>query len=183
LVFRRPGRGGKPSWAGGAVPEDIEIGRLNAARAPGSVRQHALIEAYANVLDKDQDGQVDASADLGAIESPVANLALYEQAIRDGGWTPESAARFLGQAAEKSLPINADTIFAVHTILDLEDPALTFDGFSYDRASVIDAATFATVFSGENATGSGVSGFAQAADDIRAIKQFEHDHGEGEAGS
>lgn len=194
LVFRREGgrgagqgRGGgmedavfgdhgRPAWAGGAVPEDIELGRLNAGRAPQSVRDRALEEAYRNALDRDGDGQIDPDADLTAVESPNANLALYQQAVGGEHWTLDDAATFLGRAADKNLPIAAETLFAVHTILGLEDPELVFAGYGYDRAARVDAATLAAVFGGENATASGVSGFAQAADDVRAIEKYQHDH-------
>lgn len=170
---------GRPDWAGGAVPEDIELGRLNAGRAPQSVRVRALEEAYRSILDRDGDGQIDPGADLGAVESPNANLALYQQAIDGDRWTLDDAAGFLGRAAEKNQPIGTATIFAVHVILGLEDPELVFAGYGYERAVSVDAGMLAAVFGGENVLAAGVGGFAQAADDVRAIEKYVHDHAEG----
>ncbi|MDH3242316.1 MAG: hypothetical protein OEO83_16810 [Alphaproteobacteria bacterium] len=169
-------QGERPAWAAGAVPEDLELGRLNVARAPESMRAHALIEVYAGNLDKDGDGVIDADADLDAIESPVANLALYERAMEAGTWPLDQAAKFLGRAADKSIPIGAETVEAINLILGVPDDSASIDGFSYDRSQTYPADIIESVFGGQNYTGTGVGGFAQAADDERAVTKYLHDH-------
>lgn len=176
-----PGRGGssagRPVWAGGAVPEDLELGRLNVARAPENVLGRALAEVYAVNLDKNGDGILDADADLAAIDSPRANLALYREAISGtrrvaGAWTLDQAAVFLGKASDKNIPVSTDTVTALNVIL--ETPA-DFSTYSYDRSTAYPDKV-ASVFAGNGYSGTGLVGFAQAADDARAIALFEHDH-------
>lgn len=109
-IFDTHGR--RPVWAGEGLPE-VELGRLNAARAPERVLGKALAEAKAALAD-------DPSA---AIHAPHQNLALYLEAMRgEGGWTREQAAAFLGAAADKRIPITTDTVNALNIILGVSDP-------------------------------------------------------------
>ena len=172
-IFRQEQR---PVWAGGAVPEDLELGRLNVARAPAGTREHALQEIYANNLDKDGDGVIDADADLDAVDSPVANLALYEQALEGGGWTLEQAALFLGRASDKTIPISTETVEAVNLILGVSAEEAGIEGFAYDRGAIYPPELVDAVFAGQGYVGSGMEAFAQAADDERAVTLYLHDH-------
>ncbi len=172
-IFRQEQR---PVWAGGAVPEDLELGRLNVARAPAGTREHALQEIYANNLDKDGDGVIDADADLDVVDSPVANLALYEQALKEGGWTLEQAALFLGRASDKTIPISTETVEAVNLILGISADAAGTAGFAYDRSATYPPDLLDAVFAGLGYVGAGMDAFAQAADDERAVNLYLHDH-------
>jgi len=176
-------QGQKPAWAGGAVPEDLELGRLNVARAPESMRAHALAEVYATNLDRDGNGVIDADADPDAIDSPVANLALYEQAMESGAWPLEQAAKFLGRAADKSIAITAETVGAVNLILGVPDIVSVIDAFHYDRSQTYSPEIIESVFAGQNYSGGGMEAFARAADDERAVIEYQHDHSTEAAGS
>jgi len=173
MIFRQ---GQRPVWAGGAVPEDLELGRLNVARAPYRVRANALQEVYSSNLDKDGDGVIDADADLGAVDSPVANLALYEQALKGGGWTLAQAAQFLGRASDKTIPIAVATVDAVNLILGISADEAGISDFVYDRGAAYSAALVDAVFGGQGYVGSGLAAFAQAADDERAVTLHLHDN-------
>lgn len=179
-IFRRDQR---PVWAGGAVPEDLELGRLNVARAPARTREHALQEIYANNLDKDGDGVIDADADLDAVDSPVANLALYEQALEEGAWTLEQAALFLGRASDKTIPISVATVDAVNLILGVSADTAGISDFSYDRSATYSPELVDAVFGAQGYEGSGMEAFAQAADDERAVTLYLHDHPQSMPGS
>lgn len=172
-------RSGRPVWAGGAVPETVELGRLNVGRSPPQVLARALNEAYSTNLDKDHNGALDTDADPQAIESPMANLALYAEALRGkrevaGTWTLDQAATFLGKAADKNIPITVDTVRAMGVILQLPVPS-GLSAFSYDRAAE-HPAMLGSAFGGTEYKGTGIDAFAQAADDARAIASYEHDH-------
>lgn len=169
-------QGQRPVWAGGAVPEDLELGRLNVARAPESMRAQALQEVYDANLDKNGDGVIDADADFDAIDSPVANLALYEEAMESGSWSLDQAAKFLGRAADKSIPVGPETVNAVNLILGVPTDGTGLDGFSYDRTEVYAPQIIESVFGGQTYAGEGLEAFAQAADDERALIKYSHDH-------
>lgn len=167
----------RPVWAGGAIPENLELGRLNVARAPEKVLDKALQETYATVLDKNGDNILDADADFAVIDSPRANLALYREAISgtrrvEGAWTLDQAALFLGKAADKNIAISTDTVSALDLLLEAKPD---FSAFSYDRAARHPAELVA-VFEGGGYTGTGIDAFAQAADDARAISLYRHDN-------
>jgi hypothetical protein len=167
----------RPVWAGGGIPEDVELGRLNVARAPEKVLKKALDEAYITNLDKNVDNILDADADLTAIDSPRANLALYREALSgarkvQGAWTQDQAAIFLGKAADKNIAISMDTVSALNLILEVSPDVSTF---SYDRAGAYPS-ELSTVFGGKGYTGTGIGAFAQAADDARAITLYQHDN-------
>lgn len=128
--------GGKPVWSKEGIPE-VELGRLNVARSPSHVLQRAYDEALASVspdmvkfynLTFDQMvEQLSLNFDATAyIDSPLQNLALLKDTL-DGksalstmGVTNSTAvleAVFLGVASDKTVPISAETVIAVTTIL------------------------------------------------------------------
>jgi hypothetical protein len=169
--------GGRPAWAGGTIPENLELGRLNVARAPGQVLERALDEVYVTNLDKNADGVLDADADYATIDSPRSNLALYREALSgqrkvSGAWTMDQAAVFLGKAADKNIAISTDTVKALDMILEVRPK---YEAFSYDRAAS-HPADVTTVFGGTGYSGDGIDAFAQAADDARAIALYKHDN-------
>lgn len=101
-------QGGKPVWAQEGIPSDLELGRLNVARAPAQVFDRQLAEAL-KTLDPKFYNAVVAIADntslsseqklaalqelvkqtftddtLLRIDSPLQNLALYKDMMLDG---------------------------------------------------------------------------------------------------
>jgi hypothetical protein len=159
-------QGGAPQWA---AQELVDIGRLNVARSPESVLLSAEATAIAEmdaaavtefydkavailVAYQDQDLTEDEKATLMAqltellyaagdyrVDSPVANIAFYNDIMEDGvvyaadgstvlfqADTVEElqayAAIFLGGAADKTKPVLTETVHAVDIILELEAP-------------------------------------------------------------
>lgn len=89
--------GGKPVWAQGGIDENVELGRLNSARAPGKVLDRQLTEALTSltaIVSPDGTSVYEAAnlnAALAAIrndatrvDSPLANLALLKDFLSDG---------------------------------------------------------------------------------------------------
>jgi len=135
-------RGARPVWAGEGIPE-VELGRLNVARAPAHVLERAEGEALATYrqpmrviysLDAEQAAALLATSyrDVARFDSPVQNLALYRDVMTfgntqlrnmDPNLSPASqldlAAIFLGSASDKTIPISEDTVIAVNRILGL----------------------------------------------------------------
>lgn len=83
---------------GGAlvVPKEVDLGRLNEARAPSNVLDRALAEALANLassvkpITQDPMGRLEYWTDDAtpvAIDSPLENLALYRKLMIDGNLT------------------------------------------------------------------------------------------------
>ena len=104
-------RGQRPVWAQEGLPE-VELGRLNAARAPDHVLSRALGEAHSALAADPQAG----------VHSPPQNLALYWEAMTSQGtWTREQAATFLATAADKRVPITTDTVRALNLILGVNE--------------------------------------------------------------
>ena len=136
-------KGGKPVWAQEGVPEG-DYGRLNVARAPSHVIDKALTEALSNLSSSGTDlyklDSLDAviaaikSSEYYRVDSPLENIGLYrdllsDSKIGDGTLIPVTsdnfltlAAIFLGGAADKTVPITADTVTAMDTILNLSLP-------------------------------------------------------------
>jgi len=134
--------GRRPVWAREGIPE-VELGRLNVARAPGHVLARAEGEALATYqpamgalysLDAEQAAALLASnfSDVARYDSPLQNLALYRDVMVFGetqlrGLDPDLvpasqldlAAIFLGSASDKTVPISEDTVTAVNRILGL----------------------------------------------------------------
>lgn len=131
------GAGGRPAWAREGIPE-VELGRLNVARSPDQVLARAFDEALAS-LSPDMARFYSMSLDemvvelstnfdnVSYIDSPLQNLALFSDAL-DGSSVLTSTgeitngndtllAAFLGVASDKSIPISANTVVAVTTIL------------------------------------------------------------------
>lgn len=136
---RQPGagdRGGKPAWAQEGLPV-VELGRLNVARSPQHVLDHALAEAVANwdaatmaafysLSATDAAAFLLANPDILRIDSPLENLALFQDILVDDatqltGLTPASsrdlAAIFLGSASDKTIAVSNDTVTALNTLL------------------------------------------------------------------
>ncbi|MDH5428519.1 MAG: hypothetical protein OEZ57_10440 [Nitrospirota bacterium] len=165
---------GKPPWAGGAIPEDVELGRLNVARAPDHVLEKARVEVYAT-YDRDGNGVIDQPEDLREVDSPLANLALYKEALLEGKWSLDQAAMFLGKASDKNLPLSGESVEALNLILKIDD-SQTFANFSYVRDTQYTSEEIQAIFEGANVAAAGATGFAQAADDVRAVVLYYHDH-------
>lgn len=128
--------GGKPVWSQEGIPE-IELGRLNVARSPDKVLDQAYAEAlkaltadmvsYYNLPLDEAIEQLSLNWDnISFIDSPLENLALLKDALdgssalTDHGVTNDLAtleAMLLGAASDKTVPITADTVVAVTTIL------------------------------------------------------------------
>ena len=128
--------GGKPVWAQEGIPE-VELGRLSVARSPDRVLDQALAEAVAS-LTPEMIAYYELSLDeaiaelslnfdeVAFIDSPLQNLALLKDLLAGGtaltgaGVTNDTtllAAMLLGAASDKTIPITAETVIAVTTIL------------------------------------------------------------------
>lgn len=144
----KPGRGGSaPGWTA-QVPE-VELGRLNVARAPQSVLDRAYAEAiatldvspemisfYSNTDIASLDALIRSSFDtISYIDSPLQNLALLQEAMTtDGsalyneGVTGTSLdtlkAVFLAVASDKTVPISNATVEALAVIFNATDMTL-----------------------------------------------------------
>lgn len=129
--------GGAPVWAREGIPE-VELGRLNVARAPGHVldrARHEALSEYAAPMARlyslsAEDAAALLAADYSAvlrIDSPLQNLALYKDVMTFGGVEMpgvdnnrlDLAAIFLGSASDKAIPVTEDTVTAVNRILGL----------------------------------------------------------------
>lgn len=130
-------KGGKPVWAQEGIPE-VELGRLNVARSPDHVLQRAYDEALSNFTAEMatfynlslSEAVAELSLNFRAltyIDSPLQNLALLKDAL-DGSSVLNAhpgvsnsvntlEAMFLGTASDKTIPITADSVVAVTTIL------------------------------------------------------------------
>jgi len=131
------GGSGRPVWAGEGIPE-VELGRLNVIRSPTQVLNRAFIEAQARFtiemvefynlsIDEAVVKLTQEFATTSMIDSPLQNLALFEDAL-DGSSIlnelPEISndnntllAMFLGAASDKAIPVTRDTVLAVSIIL------------------------------------------------------------------
>ena len=129
-------RGGGKPWAREGIPE-IELGRLNVARAPGHVLARAEQEALAGhneamtmlySLSAEQAATLLETrfSEIERYDSPLQNLALYKDVMTFGvtqlpNVKPASqldlAAIFLGSAADKTVPVSEKTVAAVNIIL------------------------------------------------------------------
>ena len=140
--------------------QEVAFDRLNLARSPQSVLGHALDTAQETIA-KDADGVLEFDAagrvvivdDEGVvytIDSPLENLALYQDAIAklndeiDGNETfsLDQTDSLLAAAASKTGNVSLDMVVYLNTILDLNKTtgAGTVDyvdlaDFSYDRTA------------------------------------------------
>lgn len=132
----------------GDIPEDqldlvqeVEFSRLSVARAPDTVIEHALEEAWTKIGDLstvtyDPAGRI-VIADGTTIDSPLENLALYQDLMEEGqGGDAESVdldltASLFGAAADKTITITVDMVVYENSILGLNEPEY-FDFSTYD---------------------------------------------------
>lgn len=147
--------GGKPNWAQEGIPE-VELGRLSVARSPQKVLDKSLAEAL-NTLSPEMIAFYDQSLqdmiedlslnwdEIALIDSPLQNLALLQDAL-DGSSALTAlgvgtdldtlVAVFLGVASDKTLPISADTVIAVTTILGTPITGAEAEALAADAESV-----------------------------------------------
>lgn len=139
--------GGRPVWAREGIPA-VELGRLNVVRSPEHVLQRALTESLASVTDGmvtfyNQPlpaiiEQLRTNYDnVVRIDSPLQNLALYQDLLAHTGNLNESglasvgvavtpanrndlAALLLGSASDKNLAVSEDTVKAVSIMLGVD---------------------------------------------------------------
>jgi len=126
---------------------EVELSRLNIARAPDKVIEHAFDEAMAAIaaaeeISTDVSGRLvlyDADTDsTKTIDSPLENLALYIDAMTDGGeldsgidWSTTQAAAFLAAAADKFGSASVDTVEYMNAILGIPGTLEAADGSTY----------------------------------------------------
>lgn len=135
---------------------EVDLGRLSVGRAPTKVLQHSLDEALAKLksattITVDSTGRL--VVDGVTIDSPLENLALYLDYMKDGsiaGVTLPSAfnpAALLAAAADKTGIITVDTVVYMNSILGINnlaadpDQYYDFSTVSYDRATTWSTAT------------------------------------------
>jgi hypothetical protein len=135
----------------GADVQAVEFGRLNIARSPEKVLDHALTEALSKLdggvigdtITLDSAGRL-VTSDGSTIDSPLENLALYEAllsttavdgvitlSVRDGDVTysfslPEDlrldlAASAISGASDKTGELTIDEIVGISTFLGVQD--------------------------------------------------------------
>jgi len=160
--------------------QEVEFERLNIARAPEAVIDHAYDEAIDKiamdadgVLEYDEAGRivvVDADGVEYTIDSPLENLALYMDAMTnpDTVWTVDDAKSFLAGAASKFGNVTVDMVVYLNTILGLNpvivdeetgDPIL--DEFGNIQRDYVDLVSYSydrtdTFTTGVDADGDGV---------------------------
>lgn len=124
---------------------EVDLGRLSVGRAPTKVLQHSLDEALAKLTATGAVITLDASGRLvvngTAIDSPLENLALYLDYMKDGsiagvtlpaGFNP---AALFAAAADKTGTITVDTIVYMNSILGINSGTTYYDfsTYNYDR--------------------------------------------------
>ena len=149
-----------------AIP--VEFGRLSVGRAPTQVLSAQYEEALASIeaadsISLDKSGRIvlTTAGVAAAIDSPLANLALYTELLNEGyitGLSPEaiakfdaaglgylvdpttttltsqklvSAADFFAAAADKTSTLNLDQIEYMHTILGISGTLTSATGASF----------------------------------------------------
>ncbi|KTG17510.1 MULTISPECIES: hypothetical protein [unclassified Guyparkeria] len=143
-----------------ALLQEVEFDRLNLARSPQAVLSHALDTALDTialdadgVLQFDAGGRVvveDADGVIYTIDSPLENLALYQDAVArlnddvDGNetFTLEQTDSLLAAAASKFGNVSLDMVVYLNTILGLNTTAddgtvdyVDLAAYSYDRTA------------------------------------------------
>lgn len=103
------------------VPKEVDLGRLNEARAPSNVLDRALGEALANLessvkpITQDPMGRLEYWTDdvtPVAIDSPLENLALYKRLMTEGeiAFTTQSGDTFTTNARPSDFHGNNDPV-------------------------------------------------------------------------
>ncbi|MEJ2359714.1 MAG: hypothetical protein P8Y13_16775, partial [Deinococcales bacterium] len=103
------------------VPKEVDLGRLNEARAPSNVLDRALEEALTNLqssvmpITQDPMGRLEYWTDENtpvAIDSPLENLALYKKLMLEGEitFTTQSGDLFTTNARPDDFHGNADPV-------------------------------------------------------------------------
>ena len=124
--------------------QEVDFGRINAARAPDDVFDRQLEDVVVNLsiadcTTLDPAGRLVASVvddttldNLAkTIDSPLQNLAIYRELMLTGSIGPDlpddnfynTAARGLGAASDKSGGVNVDLVAYLNQIMGLSDPA------------------------------------------------------------
>lgn len=188
---------------------EVDFGRLSVARAPSKVLTHALDEAISKltatgaVISLDPAGRlvITINGVSSTIDSPLENLALYQDFIADGvvagvtlpvGFTPVA---LLAAAADKYGVITLDAVMYLNAVLKVNPDLSTF---TYDRTAIYTGSVdilqlkpgSTTEYEVVNVslmgavdwtvpTGSvpatGAAAFAQAVDDAVQVIEFIHD--------
>lgn len=134
----------------------MELGRLSVARSPDQVLQRAYDEALAT-LSPEMVSFYSLSLDemifemstnwdnITIIDSPLQNLSLFQDAL-DGSsalttfgvtnTTETLLAAFLGVASDKTVPISANTVVAVSTILGTPITGAAADDLAADAEAI-----------------------------------------------
>ncbi len=127
--------------------QEVEFGRMNAARSPDSVLANQLEDVVVNLATSDcvtldpagrlvaiTAGDLLEDSLLSTIDSPLQNLAIYKQLMMTGslgvplprGATAlDTAARGLGVASDKTGEVNVDLVAYLNDIMGLTDSATT----------------------------------------------------------
>lgn len=145
-------RGGQPNWAGEDFPE-VELGRLNVARAPANIIDRARQELVDNISNIDLTAYASIEAYLAEIadwdnamiiDSPLENLAVFRDAINGvstpvGAPTTDLIAIALGTASDKAMEISEDTVTALSIIFGVDPATLDIEAIARDAEIVRDA--------------------------------------------
>lgn len=124
-------QGGKPAWAQEGIPSDLELGRLNVARAPAQVIDRSLEEAlstlspaFYNAVIAIADNTAMSAADKLAalkslvvlsftdttmvrVDSPLQNLGLYKDILADSKIVAPTATFDASTSADRLLLLTA----------------------------------------------------------------------------
>lgn len=122
-------KGGRPAWSKDVMYEDVEMGRLNVARAPDSVFLRQINELKANLtpatdpttgnyttvsISYDPAGRLVVTTNLyssqgtlitstpATVDSPLTNLAMFENLVKTGN--------LLGTASAVGTPLEGTTL-------------------------------------------------------------------------
>jgi hypothetical protein len=130
--------------------KEVDIGRVNSARAPDRVFESQLEDVIvtlstADCITLDPAGRLVAShvvddiVTTKTIDSPLQNLAIYRQLLLDGflgdavrsidlpGSAFDTAARGLGAAIDKTSEVNVDLVAYLNLIMELDERTTILD--------------------------------------------------------
>jgi len=130
--------------------KEVDFGRMNEARAQPRVMERQLEDVIVNLSTADcisldpagrlvtsRVGDTPEDVTTATIDSPLQNLAIYNQIARLGyvgepgnpldlpGWFADTAARALGAASDKDGVVDVDLVVYLNQIMGLSDPATT----------------------------------------------------------